>query len=146
MALGGVAIALAYGAAFLPRPAPDAAPWLMVAGITLLLLSTFWLGVRAGGQRPPALFRIALALLGLLLAGGFTAALALAPESPGSALLLGLPRRAAILLYGAGLVPALLLPVVYALTFDRTTLSEAGLADLRNRLARLRDQPPAGES
>jgi len=54
----------------------------------------------------------------LALLGGFGAALALPPsEEPGAALLFGLPLRAVIVLYGAGVLPLLGLPFVYAWAF-----------------------------
>jgi hypothetical protein len=65
----------------------------------------------------------AFVLVGVLLAGGFSLALAL-PDDLGAAepLWLGLPRRAAVIVYGVGLLPVVVLPVVYALTFDAQTL------------------------
>jgi hypothetical protein len=44
---------------------------------------------------------------------------------------LGLPLRAAIIMYGIGLFPAFIIPAAYALAFDRHTLSEADLARVR---------------
>jgi hypothetical protein len=40
-----------------------------------------------------------------------------------SRLWLGLPERAAIVIYGIGLLPIIVLPVAYALTFEAQTLS-----------------------
>jgi hypothetical protein len=40
-----------------------------------------------------------------------------------SKLWLGLPARAAVVIYGIGLLPIVVLPVAYALTFDTQTLS-----------------------
>jgi len=50
---------------------------------------------------------------------------------------LGFPLRAAIVIYGVGLVPLVMLPVVYAMTFDEMTLSEDDLARVREVRARL---------
>jgi hypothetical protein len=50
---------------------------------------------------------------------------------------LGLPRRAAILVYGIGLLPALVLPICYALGFESAVLSGADLEKLRSELAAL---------
>jgi hypothetical protein len=59
-----------------------------------------------------------------VLAIGFCAALALpATEGPLSKLWLGLPARAAIVIYGIGLLPIIVLPVAYALTFKTQTLT-----------------------
>jgi hypothetical protein len=54
-----------------------------------------------------------------------------ADEAPGAALWLGLPRRAALVLYGAGLLPALVLPLAYALTFDGSPFRPDAVERLR---------------
>ena len=41
-------------------------------------------------------------------------------------------------IYGIGLLPVFLLPIAYAVTFDRVTLSDADLASFRGRLAAIR--------
>jgi hypothetical protein len=79
----------------------------------------------------------------LLIAGGFSAALLMPAEEPTARLWLGLPVRAAILIYGIGLLPVVLLPFAYAATFDRVTLSEQDLAEFRARLAAARRAGPA---
>jgi hypothetical protein len=134
--LGALTIALAYAAAFLPRAAA-AAPWLMLGGIVLLIVALCLLGTRRAGRSRPAMLGLGFGLLGLVLLGGFGAALVLPPESPATPLLLGLPRRAALVVYGIGIVPALFLPLVYALSFDRAVLSGAELQEIRTRLAGL---------
>lgn len=140
--LGVLAIALAYAAAFIPRAAP-AAPWLMVGGIALLIVALCVLGTRRSGRSRPLLLRVGLGFLGLVLVAGFGAALALPPESVAAPLLLGLPRRAALVVYGIGILPALFLPLVYALSFGRAVLGDAELRELRARLAKLAaDQNP----
>jgi hypothetical protein len=68
----------------------------------------------------------------VVLASGFCLALGLPiTESAGTPLLLGLPVRAAIIIYGIGLLPIVVLPVAYALTFDTQTLSEEDIARVR---------------
>ena len=68
----------------------------------------------------------------VVLASGFCLALGLPiTEAPGTPLLLGLPVRAAIVIYGIGLLPIVVLPVAYALTFDTQTLSEEDIARVR---------------
>jgi len=60
----------------------------------------------------------------LVLIIGFGAPLLLpATEGPLSKLWLGLPARAAIVIYGVGLLPIIVLPVAYAVTFETQTLS-----------------------
>jgi len=61
-------------------------------------------------------------------------------EGAGSPLWLGLPRRAALLVYGIGLLPAFVLPLCYALSFDAAVLSRAELDRLRSELAELRSR------
>jgi hypothetical protein len=55
---------------------------------------------------------------------------------------LGLPRRAAIVLYGIGLLPLFVLPVAYALTFDEMTLSEEDLERVRRAAAAAQNPAP----
>lgn len=75
---------------------------------------------------------IPFALVVLVLAIGFGAALALpGGESAVTRLWLGLPPRAAIVIYGVGLLPILVLPVAYALTFESQTLSASDVEKVR---------------
>jgi hypothetical protein len=115
-------IAAAYGSAFMEGGAPRWAGWLFAAGTTGVLLATLVLGAARrdrGLGRLVVPFVIMLALLG----GGFLAVFLL-PQDMGAAepLVLGLPRRAAVVLYVIGLLPTLVLPVAYALTFADQTL------------------------
>lgn len=121
--LATCAIAIAYGSAFMPNGAPAWAPWLLALGIPSALGGVMVLGAvreRGGMGRLAIPFAIAI----VILAVGFCLALGLpANEGPGSSLLLGLPLRAAIVVYGIGLMPIIILPVAYALTFETQTLS-----------------------
>lgn len=148
-ALGGLvtatlAIAAAYGAALLPGDTPTWAAWPMALGVPLALVSTVVLGAARGGHVPRRLLA-PFALVGVLLATGFALALAL-PDNLGAAepLLLGLPRRAAIVVYGIGLLPIIVLPIAYALTFDAQTLRPEDLERVRaaGRAARAAAEPP----
>jgi len=130
---GAVLVLLAYLTAWFPRLA-GAGPWLMVLGTVTLLLGLLHRGMRRGRPLPAGVI-LGLGLLGLVLLAGFAAALLLPAEGPGSRLLLGLPRRAALLLYGVGILPVLWLPLFYAWSFERTVLSAEELAALRTRLA-----------
>jgi hypothetical protein len=81
----------------------------------------------------------------VVLAIGFCAALALpATESSLSRLWLGLPARAAIVIYGIGLLPIIVLPVAYALTFEAQTLNAADIERVRE-LARQNKKDTEGE-
>ena len=71
-------------------------PWLFVAGLSVLLPSLLWVALRRGSGGIVVLLAI---ILGIGLAG----ALVLPPESTADALILGLPRRPALLSYGVGL-------------------------------------------
>lgn len=129
-------VAAAYGSAFLPGGAPTWAPWLMVVGTAGLMVSTMALGA----TRRKHLRQLALpfALVFLIIVVGFGAVLLRPAEGPGTPLWLGLPPRAAIVLYGIGLLPLLAVPLVYALTFDAVTLSTADLERVRRAAAALR--------
>ncbi len=135
---GAVGIALAYASAFAPPAIAMAGPWLMAVSLPVCLMSMMTFGAVRDGRSLGAL-ALPIALVFLLVTGGFLAALALPPDDPAAALWLGLPRRAAVILYGVGVLPLFVLPVAYALTFDAFTLSDADLE--RVRLARHPDLP-----
>jgi len=120
---GLIAIAIGYAAAFVPGGTPPWAPWLLALGIPAALGAIMILGA-ARGRRGIGPLKYPFAFVVAVLAIGFCAALALpATESPLSRLWLGLPARAAIVIYGIGLLPIIVLPVAYAMTFDTQTLS-----------------------
>lgn len=121
--VGIAAIATGYAAAFSPRGTPTWAPWLLALGIPVALAAIMILGA-ARGRRGIGSLKIPFAFVALVLVIGFGAALALpATEGPLSTLWLGLPARAAIVIYGVGLLPIVVLPIAYALTFETQTLS-----------------------
>ena len=129
--LSTLALAVAYGSAWLPGGAPAWASWLFVLGIAGLMVSMMWLGARRPGRGVGRLV-LPFAFVFLVLVGGFGLVLLLPPADPADPVLwLGLPPRAAIVLYGIGLLPVLVLPVAYAMTFDELTLSEADLERVR---------------
>lgn len=117
------AMAIGYGSAFIPTGAPVWAPWLLALGIPSALGGVMVLGaarerVGVGRLAIPFVFVI------VTLAVGFCLALALpANEGSDSKLWLGLPLRASIVIYGIGLLPIVVLPVAYALTFETQTLN-----------------------
>lgn len=90
--------------------------WCAAAGLAMAMTGTVVLGARRGG-RLTAWGWLAAGTVAAVLLVGFGAALLLPPESPGDALWFGLPRRAAIVLLGVGLVPVAVLPACYALDF-----------------------------
>lgn len=129
--IGILAIALGYAAAFLPGGTPAWAPWLLALGIPDALGAIMILGA-ARGRTGIGPLKYPFAFVVSVLAIGFGAALALpATEGPLSKLWLGLPLRAAIVIYGVGLLPIIVLPVAYALTFETQTLSAEDVERVR---------------
>lgn len=113
---GVVAVASAYAATVLSGSPPSWAPWALALGASVASVAMFVLGAATRGvltRRVAAL----LAALGLLLLAVFWAALALPGES--EPLLAGLPRRLAVVFYGVGFVPLVVLPIVFARTMPR---------------------------
>jgi hypothetical protein len=128
---GILAIALGYAGAFFPGGTPPWAPWLLALGIPIALGAIMILGA-ARGRMGIGPLKYPFAFVVAVLAIGFCAALALpATESALSRLWLGLPARAAIVIYGIGLLPIIVLPVAYALTFEAQTLSAEDVERVR---------------
>lgn len=126
-----LAIAIGYAAAFRRAGTPTWAAWLLAIGIPVALGAIMILGATRGRRgigslKLPFLFVVA------TLAIGFGAALALpGTDGPLSKLWLGLPARAAIVIYGVGLLPIIVLPIAYAVTFESQTLSADDLEQVR---------------
>ena len=134
-----VAIAIGYASAFVPGGAPQWAPWLLALGIPASLCSIMILGA-ARGKKGIGALKAPFLFVFVILAAGFCLSLALPDsEAAGSQLFLGLPLRAAILIYGVGLVPIVVLPVAYALTFETQTLNESDIQKVRAIAADIRN-------
>ena len=126
-----LAIAIGYAAAFRQSGTPACAPWLLALGIPVSLGAIMILGA-ARGRRGIGPLKVPFMFVAAVLIIGFCAALALpATESPLSKLWLGLPMRAAIVIYGVGLLPIVVLPVAYALTFETQILSAEDVEHVR---------------
>ncbi len=126
-----VTVGIGYAGAFFPGGEPSWSPWCLAIGTNGALMSLMALGAMRRGSLPCTLVLTFVGMF-LLCAGAFVAALALpANEGVGGALLLGLPLRTAIVLYGVGVVPIFILPFSYALTFDSNTLSDGDLERVR---------------
>jgi hypothetical protein len=129
--IGTLAIACGYAAAFIRSGTPAWAPWLLALGIpgavgAIMILGAARSNRGIGPLKLPFLFTVA------ILAAGFCAALALSPnETATSHLWLGLPIRAAIVIYGVGLLPIVVLPIAYAVTFETQTLSAEDVERVR---------------
>lgn len=126
------AIAVAYASAFSPSGIPSWAPWPLAVGIPLAIGAIMILGATRG-RRGIGPLKIPFAFVVVTLAVGFCAALLLpASENATSTLWLGLPARAAIVIYGIGLFPTILLPIAYALTFESQTLTAEDVERVRS--------------
>jgi hypothetical protein len=123
-------IAIAYATAFGPPAVSRAGPWLMAMALPVLMVSIMTLGAVRPGARLGKLAVPFLVVLVLVL-GGFLLALSMPPDVAGDSLWLGLPKRAAVIVYGVGIVPLFILPLAYALTFDATTLTQADIDRVR---------------
>ena len=137
-----IGIAVAYAAAFSPNGVPRWAPWLLAVGIPVTIGAIMILGATRG-QKGIGSLKIPFAFVVVTLALGFCAALLLpASENAASTLWLGLPARAAIVIYGIGLFPTIVLPIAYALTFETQTLTAEDVERVRS-LARGIEQQKA---
>jgi hypothetical protein len=126
-----VAIAIAYAGALATGGTSVWAPWVAAVAIPSSLTAIMILGAVRGDRGIGAL-KMPFLFVALILIAGFVAALALpASENAGSWLLLGLPLRAAIVIYGIGLLPIVVLPVAYALTFETQTLTAEDVERVR---------------
>ena len=129
------AIGVAYAAAIATGRTTGWSAWVLAIATSFAMVSTMALGAARTGRPGGGLRRLMIpfAAVLLIMLGAFAAALLLpAAREP---LLLGLPRRAAIVLYGVGVLPALILPIAYALTFDDLTLTEEDIARVRDAAA-----------
>jgi hypothetical protein len=128
---GVLAIAIGYAAAFSRNGTPQWAAWLLALGIPASVGAIMILGA-ARGRRGIGALRIPFIFVIATLAIGFCAALAMpATESVASRLWFGLPARAAVIIYVIGLLPIVVLPVAYAVTFRTQTLTADDVARVR---------------
>ncbi|MEX1185262.1 MAG: hypothetical protein WEA80_01560 [Gemmatimonadaceae bacterium] len=130
------AIGAAFAAAIVTERVPSWSAWVMAVATSFAMVATMALGAARTGQPLGGLRRLLIpfgAVL-LIMLGAFAAALLL--PAAAEPLLLGLPRRAAIVLYGVGVLPVLILPIVYALTFDELTLTEEDIERVRKAASR----------
>ena len=139
-------IASGYASAFMRGGAPTWAPWLLAIGIPAALGSIMILGA-ARGDKGIGSLKLPFLFVFVVLASGFCLALGLPiTEAGGARLFLGLPIRAAIVIYGIGLLPIVVLPVAYALTFDTQTLSESDIARVREMAERTGARKQSGDA
>ncbi len=120
---GVAAVALAYAAIVVRGVPPWWAPWALALGASVASVAMFVLGAATRGvltRRVTAL----LVGLGVLLLAAFWTALAL--PGTGEPLLLGLPRRLAVVFYAVGFIPLLVLPLTFARTMPPSATGGAG--------------------
>lgn len=128
---GVLAIAAAYASAFRARGAPSWSTWTMIGGTSLVLVATMALGAVRRSRDLRLLGWVYFWTFGVLCLGLGAAFLLPIVEAPGTRMLWGLPLRAALIVYGVGLLPLIVLPLVYAFTFDRLTLRDEDIARVR---------------
>ncbi|HXG72564.1 MAG TPA: hypothetical protein VNJ04_18325 [Gemmatimonadaceae bacterium] len=138
--LSMVAMGVAYAAAIVTGTTEAWSAWVLAIATSIAMTATMTIGAVRTGKRNGGLGRLIVpfAIVLVILLGAFTLALTL--PAAGEPLLLGVPRRAAIVLYGIGLLPLFILPAAYALTFDEMTLTEDDLARVREAAARAGEQ------
>lgn len=140
IALGGLvasvaSVGAAYAAVLATGGAPVWAPAAMVVGIAGSVVALMVLAAARGGR--VGRLRAPFAFVFVVLVAGFGAALVMSPaESPSPELWLGLPPRAAVVLYGVGLVTLAVVPAAYAATFDELALTDEDWRRVRRRAAR----------
>jgi hypothetical protein len=128
---GTLACAAAYASAFLPGDPPGWSPWALGIGTATVMVAASALGA-ARADTGIGRLKLPFAITFVIVAGGFAAVLSMpAPDAANPTLFLGLPAGAAIVILGIGILPLLVLPIAYALTFEDMTLSEADLARVR---------------
>lgn len=127
-------LAICYATAFVAGGPFPFVPWIFALGTAGSLTSFLVLGAARKGRLRDGRVKIIFIILFIILVAGFGLALRAPAVSADARLVLGLPVGAAIIIFVVGFVPVFLMPVVYAVTFDESTLSEAELEDLRRRL------------
>jgi hypothetical protein len=136
-----LAIGVAYASAFLPGGTPGWAPWLFMMGTSVIMVAMMAVGAARRGSI--GRLWIPFSMVIVIVMGGFGVVLALPPADPGDPnLWLGLPPRAAVIMYGIGFLPYFLVPVAYAWTFDELTLGEGDLERVRDEALRARGDTP----
>jgi hypothetical protein len=113
-------------------------PWGLAVGSAMVLTALLRMAARRAG-RIPRLLHMATIVVFVATAAGFGSAL-MAPDAvPHGPLILGLPRTTALLLLLVGLVPLVVLPLMYARAFDRDILSADDLERVRTAAGRSAD-------
>ena len=136
--LSMVVIGAGYASAFLPGGAPRFMTYAFAVATAAVMTAIIVLGAARTGRRLGVLSWV-FAFTFIVLAAGFVWALGQTTVNTDK-LYLGLPSGAAIILYVVGLLPMAVLPIAYALTFEKTTFDDAELEELRRKLAELKHE------
>jgi hypothetical protein len=134
--LSMVVIGAGYASAFLPGGAPRFMTYAFAIATAAVMTAIIVLGAARNGRRLGMLSWV-FAFTFIVLAVGFVLALGQTTVNT-DRLYLGLPSGAAIIMYVVGLLPMAVLPIAYALTFEKTTFDDAELEELRRKLADLK--------
>ena len=123
MAMAAGILLVGYAWAFLPDGIPRGMAWLFIAATVGMMVALMALGARSGTIHRRGLGWILLGtcvLLSSIFALAFLLPPGLDPVSGEMATLWwGLPPRAAVVIYGAGILPLFIIPVAYAWAFPR---------------------------
>jgi hypothetical protein len=126
-------VGVAYASAFLPSGEPAWAPFVMAICLAGAMVSMMALGATRGGRIGRLAFPFAFVFV--VVAGGFTLVLTMPRIDPAEPVFwFGLPPAAALVMYGIGLVPLLVVPLAYALTFDEQALTEEDMQRVRRSM------------
>lgn len=98
----------------------------MVIAMSTCLMGVMLMGIDPKPGTGSATWLAVVAVFAVV-AGGLLTAMFLPPDGGDDILWLGLPRRAAIVIYVVGLLPLFVLPAVYAIVFNSQTLDERDL-------------------
>lgn len=102
----------------------------LIAGNAILAAATLALGAPVRGRWRRAI-AVALGGTALLLAGAMMTAVLLPPPDTADPLYLGFPLGVAVVLLGAGMLPLLVLPALFALSFDAAAFDPSRIGQLR---------------
>ncbi|MGI9044422.1 MAG: hypothetical protein ACR2GK_09920 [Gemmatimonadaceae bacterium] len=131
LVIATTAIVAAYALVFIQGAATNAGAMLMVFGIATMAVSLMTLGAVRTGENLGVLAFAFVFVFAVLMIGFALALLLPAGDNAATRLFFGLPPRAAIVVYGIGLLPVFVLPLIYAATFEERTLSEADLERIK---------------
>jgi hypothetical protein len=119
LAAGAAAIGLAYAAPIATGTAPTWAPWLLAFGGAACMVGLFVVGAASRGPVRPFVGWLLTALFVVIFAAFGTALSMPVPPAGTEAIVLGLPKRLAIVFYGIGVLPLVILPVVFAMSLGK---------------------------